>query len=486
MLFNTLEFAAFFAVVFCVYYLPLVTRHQVPLLVAASMVFYAWSAPWLLTLLIIAVLTNAIASFKIGTDPRHEKAWAIGCVSVNLAMLALFKYGGLLTSFATGHLGLNATGPVLLLMTLPLPIGISFYTFEGISLVADTFRAHRSDGEIPNFIAPSFPEHLARTSLFIVFFPHLISGPILKARQFYPQVGIKRFQDIDWNRAISSGIVGFFLKCVVADNLKDQTAFLTHPIYQTMSAADDLALLFGYSMQIFADFAGYSLIAISLAALLGYDLPDNFNFPYISRSLSEFWRRWHISLSTWLRDYLYFPLGGNRKGTVRTYLNLAIVMVLGGLWHGAAWSFAFWGAFHGLGLATERLLGLETGVDPEPPGWSRAVLANLRRVGVFGYVTFGWLFFKLTNITFAFDFVRTVAHGSTHLSKTVAFPIAIYTAPVILYHVARLPASQRWWAGIGSAAPAFSSGARRAALAVLFFFVITNGGSVGQFIYFQF
>jgi alginate O-acetyltransferase complex protein AlgI len=239
-------------------------------------------------------------------------------------------------------------------------------------------------------------------------------------------------------------------------------------------------------MQIFADFAGYSLIAISLAAMLGYELPANFNFPYIARSLAEVWRRWHISLSTWLRDYLYFPLGGNRKGPLRTYANLAIVMVLGGLWHGAAWSYAFWGAFHGLGLAIERLCGLSTDEDAEPPGLLRALVANSRRLLVFGFVTFGWLFFKLNNIAYAVDFLRSLAHNGGSLSRMTAYPIALYSLPVILYHAGHLPAIQRWWVGLKGVAPGACANLRAAALAVLFFFVITNGGSVGQFIYFQF
>jgi alginate O-acetyltransferase complex protein AlgI len=146
---------------------------------------------------------------------------------------------------------------------------------------------------------------------------------------------------------------------VIADNLKDYTFWISFPYYQGFGTLTNLTLLFGYSIQIFADFAGYSLIAIGFAAALGYKIPDNFDFPYISRSLSEFWRRWHISLSTWLRDYLYFPLGGNRKGKIRTYVNLMTVMTLGGLWHGAAWSYAVWGIYHGFGLAVERFFGFD-------------------------------------------------------------------------------------------------------------------------------
>ncbi|MFN9911764.1 MAG: MBOAT family O-acyltransferase, partial [Pirellulaceae bacterium] len=219
-----------------------------------------------------------------------------------------------------------------------------FYTFHGISLLVDVFRGRNLETFERD---KSLYRHLADTLLYLVFFPQLIAGPIIKAKEFYPQVTLKSIRQVDYQGSVRLLILGLFLKTVVADNLSEQTFWIAYPYFLGKSSADLLLLLYGYSAQIFADFAGYSLIAIGLARLLGYQLPDNFHFPYLASSIGEFWRRWHISLSSWLCDYLYIPLGGNQKGAVRTYFNLIIVMFLGGLWHGAAWSFAIWGLWHG-------------------------------------------------------------------------------------------------------------------------------------------
>ena len=242
-------------------------------------------------------------------------------------------------------------------------------------------------------------EHFRNTALFKSFFPYLVAGPIVKAHEFYPQIEAKNLQDIAWETAFRCLVVGYFLKMVVADNLKDATFWIEYPHFLRHSSVGLLALLFGFSMQIFADFAGYSLIAIGLGHLFGYNLPTNFNFPYLSRSFSEFWKRWHISLSTWLRDYLYFPLGGNRKGKIRTYLNLFIVMFLGGLWHGASWKYAVWGSFHGLALAVERLFRNKINL---PRHW---VLDSLRVLVVFSFVTFAWLLFRLPTLKQVYDYL---------------------------------------------------------------------------------
>lgn len=208
----------------------------------------------------------------------------------------------------------------------------------------DVFREKKSNSK--RIVPASLREHAGRTILFISFFPHLIAGPILKANDFYPQISHKKFNQINWERSFKTLVLGYFFKMVVADNLMDFTSSIIYPEYQ--SSLTLLAMLFGYSFQIFADFAGYSLIAIGLAKLFGYNLMENFNFPYISSSFKEFWKRWHISLSTFLMEYLYFPLGGNRKGKVRTYINIMTTMILGGLWHGAAWSLPYGVAFTGL------------------------------------------------------------------------------------------------------------------------------------------
>lgn len=486
MLFNSFPFVVFFLIVFVLYYLPPLRRVQVPLLVAASFVFYAWASPILLILLLASIAINVVTSFQVAhADRRGQVAWAATGVVLNLTILGFFKYGALLTNLFLHLFHAPRTGPVQTLLTLPLPIGISFYTFEGISLLVDTLRRREESERVP-FIAESWREHLGRTALFVAFFPHLVAGPILKARHFYPQIGRKRFRDVPWQRVFQCLVTGYFLKMVVADNLRLMTFWIAFPYYEGQAALTNLVLLYGYSMQIFADFAGYSLIAIGLAAALGYALPDNFYFPYVSRSLAEFWRRWHISLSTWLRDYLYFPLGGNRRGPVRTYVNLLTVMVLGGLWHGAAWSYAFWGLFHGIGLAGERFV--RDRAPRRSEDGRRSVLSDLSAAsGVFAFVTLGWLFFKLPDFNQAVGFLVSLARNwRLKPDPMLVAPVMLFAAPVVIYHLLHLPVweerrgawsecqRRRWtlWRDIG--------------LGVMLALIVLNSGSSSEFIYFQF
>lgn len=496
MLFTSPAFAAFFLVVFCLYYLPPLKRHQVAVLVAASFFFYAWSAPWLLALLITSIAINASTSFAVAHGSERTRIlFASAGVAANIGILCLFKYGALLTGLALKAAAAGQSpeeGLVSLLLHLPLPVGISFYTFEGVSLLADVLR-HRTSGEggAParvEYVQDRFAPHVLNTSLFVAFFPHLVAGPILKARQFYPQIAPKRFRDIPWEVVFRTLVTGLFLKMVVADNLKDYTYYIAYPYYEGFGTITCLALLFGYSMQIFADFAGYSLIAIGLAAALGYTLPANFNFPYISRSLSEFWRRWHISLSTWLRDYLYIPLGGNRRGKCRTYANLMIVMGLGGLWHGAAWSYAVWGLYHGVGLAIERMLGLSGAARNDSqasgPGALHLLLDALRALAVFSFVTFGWLLFKLPNFSEALDYIAAMARNwRVAPSMGQIVPIALFSLPAVAYHLLHFPL---WRPAEDRQAPS-----RRAlifdwATGLMLALILVNSGTSKAFIYFQF
>lgn len=426
MLFNSFEFFYFLTITAAVYYLPLCRPVQLQILVGASLIFYAWNDPALLTLLTVSIACNVGLSYRMAFAPRGRlhAALALG-ILFNLAVIVFFKYAGL----AIQTLGLADTLWGRRVHSIPLPIGISFYTFEAISLLMDIARARGTGAD--TFVDPRPTGHVGKTSLFIAFFPHLISGPILKARDFYPQIGAKRLADVDWWHCARMLILGFFLKCVVADNLKDVTAEILFPKFMGFNSLTLAALLFGYGMQIFADFAGYSIIAVGLGALFGYRLPDNFNFPYVADSLAEFWRRWHISLSSWLREYLYIPLGGNRRGAGRTYLNLMLVMVLGGLWHGAAWSYAIWGVYHGAGLAVERLAAR---VIPLVPRMLRIVI-------VFIFVTLGWLLFKLPNFHEALLFLQALVRNTgTELSgqRILILTVAIFSLPVLIYHAAHL------------------------------------------------
>ena len=316
MLFNSFPFFVLLVITFIVYYFPVKFfrkgNTQLLILIFASVIFYGYFKPSLLILLAFSGAVNVTTSYFVNYGvPKYRLLLASLGVVVNLTILAFFKYSPLIaTSFFDTKEGLGA-----FLLTIPLPIGISFFTFEGISLVVDTYKGHKDD-KFKNLVHESFSVHIRNSFFFIVFFPHLVSGPILKAHDFIPQIGQKLFRDIDWNFCFRLLVGGYFLKLVVADNLNDFTSSLVYPGFMAFSTLDLISMLMGYSFQIFADFAGYSLIALGLASLFGYRLMQNFNFPYISTSFSEFWRRWHISLSTFLKEYLYFPLGG-KPGRVK-------------------------------------------------------------------------------------------------------------------------------------------------------------------------
>ena len=444
-----------------------------PILILASFTFYAFNNLPLLLLLLCSILINAICSFYVvhGTKEKRKR-FAVGGVIVNLAILACFKYSPLIsTSFFpdTSDIG-------TFLLSIPLPIGISFFTFQGISLVVDTYSSDKIEA-YASLVPKLLSKHLFQTSFYIAFFPQLVAGPIVKSRDFIPQIGPKFLKEIPWESCFRALTMGYFLKMVVADNLKDFTFWIAFPYFQKKASIDLIAYLFGYSMQIFADFAGYSLIAIGIAGLFGYRLPDNFMFPYISTSFSEFWRRWHISLSTFLKEYLYIPLGGNRKGKWRTYLNLMITMVLGGLWHGAAWSYAIWGTFHGLALAIERL-SRDSLKLPQ-----HSFFLFIKWIWVFGTVSFAWLLFKLPEFSHVLLFLESVQNNwhIVYSIQEVGY-ILLYSFPIILYHVFYLlkPTFTR----------VLGTFEGRVAEPVLYgtmlFLVITNSGTTGAFIYFQF
>ncbi|HBE02861.1 MAG: acyltransferase [Spirochaetes bacterium GWF1_41_5] len=475
MLFHTPEFLILFIITFIIYYLPGAQNFQLLLLIISSFVFYAWHIPLLVILLIGSILLNALVSFRIAHS-RAQKAWAAAGITANLLILAFFKYSSLLarTFLPADHIA-------GFLLSIPLPVGISFYTFQGISLLADVLRSRyekRPDYQVQ--IALDFTGHLRQTALFIAFFPQLVAGPIVKAYDFLPQIKGKFLKDIDWNFAVKALVTGYFLKTVIADNLKDYTVWISWPFFNSLSTLTLLSALFGYSMQIFADFAGYSLIAIGLAALFGYTLRINFNFPYLAKSCSEFWSRWHISLSSWLKEYLYISLGGNRKGSLRTYFNLFIVMFLGGLWHGAAWSYAIWGTWHGLALAIERFIGKLMSAKVKNFLEKPAVLF-LRILLVFFFVTISWLLFKLPEFKHVLFFISAFFSNINTAHKTsLVFAVLLYSLPVIFYYILHaLQSEYNQFKAVFSYAAPFVYG-------VMLFLIIINSGEPGAFIYFQF
>lgn len=468
MLFNSFIFIALLVVTLFVYYLPVFSKFQVQVLIISSLVFYAYETPALLLLLLSSAAINILTSYRVayGT-PETRKTYAVIGITLNLLILAVFKYSPL---FATTFLDTNTSiGQFLILM--PLPIGISFYTFEGISLLVDVYADKHHDKTL---VDKSLKKHFSKTLFFVSFFPHLIAGPILKAYEFYPQIKQKLIKDIDTVSAFKSLVTGYFLKMVIADNLSVLTQKLAFPYLKTCSSAELIAMLFGYSFQIFADFAGYSLIAVGLAKLFGYDIMQNFNFPYISGSISEFWRRWHISLSSFLKEYLYIPLGGNRKGKIRTYLNLLITMVLGGIWHGAAWSYGVWGLCHGILLGTERFYN-----DIFPPTKVKLLIKTIKVLLVFIVVSLLWLLFKLpfTEVIEYFKTVRLNTNVYTNMDGIIM--ISIYSLPVIIYHFIYLLKQNTIFATWLQRYSYIGYG-------FLMVMITLNSGPKGTFIYFQF
>lgn len=417
MTFTSWQFGLFVAVVFAIYYLPQVRPFQVQLLVLSSLFFYGYGQAELLPMLAVAVLGTYLFLILAW---RSRAIWLPVGIAFNLGLLAFFKYKFLLFDPAAISTGFSAAD---FLLRLPLPIGISFFVFHNISLLVDLTK----DDQIRR-------PGLTDAFLYIIFFPQLVSGPITRAQMFLPQIREKHLAAVPFVEAAKWILTGYFFKLYVANNLNEMTAYMDFPLYETVRLEDKWLLVFLYSYQIYADFFGYTAIAIGLGLLFGYRLPINFNLPYISASFSEFWTRWHISLSTWLRTYLYIPLGGNRYGTWRTYLNIMIVMGLGGLWHGAALGYLAWGAMHGVLLVLERAL------SPNIDAHSRwqAVVRPLRIGLVFFCVSMLWIFFKLPNFEHALAYVSgmftaSLVPGQAKLFNSLAL---LYSLPVIIQHLA--------------------------------------------------
>jgi len=470
MLFNSLDFAVLMLATFGLYYLPFLRSFQVVILILSSFVFYAYNQPYLLALLIFSASINTVTSYLTEHFKQKRLFASIGVIS-NLAILCSFKYSKLLF-YTFFHVNTTHSAFADFIISIPLPIGISFFTFQGISLVVDVFRKHESNRFKQMSIERKFIPHLTKTFFFICFFPQLVAGPIVKAHQFLPQIKTKYFHNIDIDHVFRMLVAGYFLKMVVADNLKDQTFWIAYPWFEGLSSTTLIILLFAYSMQIFSDFAGYSLIAIGVASLFGYSLPTNFNFPYIAQSFSEFWQRWHISLSTWLRDYLYFPLGGNRTGVFNTYRNLFLVMFLGGLWHGAAWSYAAWGTWHGLALAVERHFRQDKQKESVIP------VKIFKILFVFSFVSISWMFFKLNNFSHVISFVSSVVRNvAIHESWLKIAMCIIYSLPIVGYHLYYLASTKT---------NALSKRYKFIIYSLMLLCIVLNSGDPGEFIYFQF
>ena len=425
MVFNSLQFLIFFVVVYGLYRaLPL--RPQNWLLLVASYVFYAaWDWRFLGLLIGSTVIDYAVALYLGRTvHPRRRRQALWISLAFNFGVLGFFKYFGFFSDnlrWLLSGIGLDVSPPMLNVL---LPIGISFYTFMTMSYVIDVYRRD---------IEPT--TDLLDFAVFVAYFPHLVAGPILRASSLIPQIAGTRRPS---RPQIQAGLWlvgwGLFKKVFVADNLGHIVDEVFAP-GRTPAGPEVLIGVYAFAFQIYGDFSGYSDIAIGISKLMGIDLNINFRFPYFVRSPQEFWRHWHISLSTWLRDYLYVPLGGNRKGNTRTYANLMITMLLGGLWHGAAWPFVIWGAYQGALLvafrrAREVLRGSAWLPRLERPAWRL-----LGWLVMFHLTCYGWLIFRAESAAQIGALTRRLFAGWSAPAAVPDFwPFVFYAAPLLAVH----------------------------------------------------
>lgn len=470
MWFDTPAYAAFLILVVTAYW-RLGRRKQNIFLLAASYFFYGW---WDYRFLLLMIGSTTLDFFLARAIEKSQvratrRTLLISSLVVNFAVLGSFKYFGFFVgSFAhlLGTFGIHPSLPVLLII---LPPGISFYTFQEVAYIVDVYKR-----KLP--AAQTFVDY----ALFISLFPHLIAGPIQRPAHLLPQVQQKRsFHPDHFFDGILLILSGLFRKCVVADNC----ALLANAAFSVNLGEPNLAVLaiggYAFAWQIYGDFSGYSDIARGSAQLLGFHFMVNFRQPYLATSLRDFWRRWHISLSTWLRDYLYIPLGGNAEPGYKTYRNLLYTMLLGGLWHGANWTFVIWGGLHGFGLAIER--------------WAREnFLGNIprlqidwtwpRRILIFHFVCLSWIFFRAASISSAFVLLRGIAHPAWQPEYVVAFKfLALFSVPLFLHDLYLEHSGQEYF--LQERTPITRTAFAVCALIAITFF---SANHANAFIYFQF
>ena len=398
MIFNSLPFLVFIAAFLPVYF-ALRGRARLLWCLASSYFFYGWWDWRFLSLIIFSTGLDFLLGRAIGDteDQPTRKRLLLVSMVVNLGFLAFFKYFNFFAESFAETMGALGWQPGYNTLYIILPVGISFYTFQSMSYTIDIYRR-----QIP------VERNFLRFATFISFFPQLVAGPIVRASEFLPQFQRDRpFEGDRLIRGLGQILWGFFKKVAVADSLApfvDQC--FAEPNF--FSSSHLLIGVFFYAFQIYCDFSGYSDIAIGLARIMGFDFPNNFKTPYFSKNFSEFWTRWHITLSSWLRDYLYIPLGGNRGGTLFTYRNLMLTMLLGGLWHGASWVFVFWGFLHGSYLIVQRLTGKPVGQALDAIGVPRPAKNALYIGIVFFFTCFAWIFFRAPNFGMAMDVISGI------------------------------------------------------------------------------
>jgi alginate O-acetyltransferase complex protein AlgI len=473
MLFNSLEFAVFFPLVLLTYCL-LPRRGQNRMLLIASYVFYGWWDYRFLSLIIISTCLDYLAGLKMdvatngpnGPDQAKRKLWLSLSLIGNLGILFTFKYFNFFLDSLQALLGSAGLQISPFQFGLVLPVGISFYTFQTLSYTIDIYRGK---------MRPT--DNFWDFALFVAFFPQLVAGPIERAKSLLPQFLVDR--RITWPgfvEGLQMMMYGLFIKVFVADSLAplvDGTFSVSDPPGWSVAFAS-----FAFAFQIYADFSGYSLIARGSAKCLGIDLMRNFDHPYVAASPREFWRRWHISLSTWFRDYFYIALGGNRAGKGRTYFNLSLTMLVCGLWHGAAWTFVAWGAYHGALLIIDRIAVHRLPRLKSPPSW----MLPLNWLVTFGLVCYGWLIFRAQSMDQVFSMSAALFKGYAGADWSELGRILLIIAPLVTLEAITLFSGQKEWHRIAW----LPHPAKGAVYGVLVYLMLTQGVTNASFIYFQF
>ena len=473
MCFNSYAFALFFAALFPAYWLLCKwPRVQNILLLGAGYYFYSCWNPRFLSLLVVSTVVDYVCGLWVDKveSPRGRRAVVAISLALNLGMLGYFKYFNFFAESLQAALGQAGLSVSLRHLEIILPIGISFYTFQSMSYVIDVYRRE---------LKPT--RNLVQFAVFVSFFPHLVAGPIMRPQALLPQVrSPRRFELRQFYQGAYLIFWGMVEKVVVADNL----ALVANDLFGRWKSLDGgLALLavYAFAFQIYGDFSGYSNMAHGVAKCLGFELPLNFNLPYFATSPRDFWSRWHISLSQWLRDYLYIPLGGNRRGQWLTCRNVMLTMIAGGLWHGAQWTFVVWGLYHGCLLSLDRLaapwLKRIAPLDPV----DRACWNGLRTVVTFHLVCLGWLIFRASSLEQAAGMLAAIVHRPAIPTAAYLVPVALIIVPLLLLQFVQHAAGDL---DVIFRAPWY---VRSAFYTVCFYAIVLVGEFGGQqFIYFQF
>ena len=385
MLFSSMTFVFMFLPVVCALYLLSNKRFHNPILLAASIIFYAWGEPRYLAIMLLTILINYAGAIAVEKFNSHKKFWLISTIVVDLGLLIYFKYFNFIIDNINNlfHAHISALDVIM-------PIGISFYTFQALSYVIDVFRGDCKA-----------QKDVYKLALYICLFPQLIAGPIVKYHDVAEQIEDREVNFDKVNIGVKRFIIGLSKKMLIANTLG---AIADKIFTQPADTFSPLVAWLGsisYTLQLYYDFSGYSDMAIGLGLIFGFQFMENFNYPYISKSITEFWRRWHISLSTWFKQYLYIPLGGNRINKNRTYINLGIVFLLTGVWHGASWNFVFWGLWNGFFIILEKMTGWHNDTDKVPV----KILKHIYTIFVF---VLGWVMFRADNMTYAWTYLKNM------------------------------------------------------------------------------